>query len=812
MSSADRFSSSNFGSRDIRFRFRSDLTTVHNNPPGDEPTVSVHNPDNGRRYVFSEAEYFLCQAADGVRSFREIRRDYQQHYGEIPERELLAFYRRLKVLGLLEVDEAGGEGGHGGGLLGNRFAQDRPGGAFVNRAGGGRPPMAEAGRPPVFGIRLFDPTPLLNVLAVVFYPLKFLAWILAPFLLFAGVAIFQRWDQFAVDFIRMSSSSTLIGSVLAALLVVNLTARLAQAVVIRAAGGEVRVLGVALVFGVLPRFVIDRSSIQDLDHGAQLWVHATPLLARAGIFVFGTLVWITYRQTGTWLPEMALALSQIGFWSFAISAMPLFPSDGLNWLSTYFGSPRLKQRALGSVAARFMGRNNEPEGRDLRQGGVLLFGIAILLAGALIGIGVLLYAGVVLEQRYQGAGVVMVLAIFLAFLMWLLAIRIRVRSMIRQKSAAEEQGALVLADAATWEDGRPTLVEAAVPEGSYSRLTPQSVARFLWAGLVLAGLSLGFLPYAYETGGNFTIMPAERSQGAARTEGEVISIHANEGQWVEKDQLLAVLSPWDEERDLAIARAELDRAVAELTVLKEGAKPEEIALAASQVESARAKVVFREAEAKRAEELVRTGTISQANYEKARDGHAENVAELKVAEANLDLVRSSATESEIEAAEAEVRRLTSDYEYKREQLERTRVLAPTSGRIVTPNVHLLKGRYLKTGDTFVEIEDTGVVLAEIEVPESDIALVSLGGEVRIRSWGFSDRIVSGSVAAVSPMAEEREYGRIVRVKAEVANTSGELRTEMSGFAKIEGAEMPAWKAFTRFFIRFIQVEVWSWIP
>jgi hypothetical protein len=35
---------------------------------------------------------------------------------------------------------------------------------------------------------------------------------------------------------------------------------------------------------------------------------------------------------------------------------------------------------------------------------------------------------------------------------------------------------------------------------------------------------------------------------------------------------------------------------------------------------------------------------------------------------------------------------------------------------------------------------------------------------------------------------------------------------MSGFAKIEGAEMPAWKAFTRFFIRFIQVEVWSWIP
>ena len=49
-------------------------------------------------------------------------------------------------------------------------------------------------------------------------------------------------------------------------------------------------------------------------------------------------------------------------------------------------------------------------------------------------------------------------------------------------------------------------------------------------------------------------------------------------------------------------------------------------------------------------------------------------------------------------------------------------------------------------------------------------------------------------------------------KTQFNNENGFFRPGMTGFAKIEGAEMPAWRAFTRLVDRFFRIEVWGWIP
>jgi len=46
----------------------------------------------------------------------------------------------------------------------------------------------------------------------------------------------------------------------------------------------------------------------------------------------------------------------------------------------------------------------------------------------------------------------------------------------------------------------------------------------------------------------------------------------------------------------------------------------------------------------------------------------------------------------------------------------------------------------------------------------------------------------------------------------IENENGELRTGMTGFAKIEGETIPVWKAFSLSILRFINVEAWSWLP
>ena len=43
-------------------------------------------------------------------------------------------------------------------------------------------------------------------------------------------------------------------------------------------------------------------------------------------------------------------------------------------------------------------------------------------------------------------------------------------------------------------------------------------------------------------------------------------------------------------------------------------------------------------------------------------------------------------------------------------------------------------------------------------------------------------------------------------------SEGELKTGMTGYAKIATATMPVWKAFSLTLLRFLNIQVWSWIP
>ena len=54
--------------------------------------------------------------------------------------------------------------------------------------------------------------------------------------------------------------------------------------------------------------------------------------------------------------------------------------------------------------------------------------------------------------------------------------------------------------------------------------------------------------------------------------------------------------------------------------------------------------------------------------------------------------------------------------------------------------------------------------------------------------------------------------KVIRVLSEFPDTNGLLRTDMTGYAKIHGNWMPLGVAFTRWLMRLVLVEIWSWIP
>jgi len=808
----------------LPFRLRNDaIVTSFKDPDAGGKRYYLKAPGSAEVIEFGQEEYFLCRSLDGARSCADIRREFQARFGfDCPSRDVLAFVDELNVSNLLERVEGGaGAAATQAPPPAREAADDLP----HTEAGETRPGRHRLNT--WFRWRMFDPSGLFDVLGRWLSPLRYAAWLMIPGVLVAGLILFHRQHEMVRDTVTLFDGRSSLGIVMLAMISLNLVGRIAQGAAAHRHGAHIDFLGIHLVFGFLPRFVIDDAQIQQLSRRGQLWSYGAELLTRLLFFVVGTIVWATYRQTGTWLSDFGLLFGQLGLFVFVMTALPLLPSDGYRWLAAYFDMPKLRMRAA-RLLLMLLRLRPPPAGLSGWEAWALaLFAIASILSLlAIIGIAYL-YLGVKLESHYRGTGVSLFLGLFTLSVLWLLTMHLSAKRVLAAQAAAltaARQRAEAPAGGGALVVPMPTRLPAQAPgprpvgfpvstRPAYAvRRRTNWTARLVWLGLLTGGGYVAFLPYLYEAGGDFAVLPNARTQVVARVAGELLQVDVREGDWVEEGQLLAILSDWDEVRDVAVLEAELDKAQAGLRRLLAGSKPEEVELAKREVESAAERITFNKAELDRQQSLADKGVGAGRNLEFAQSEYSKSLADLAVAKANLDVVTSGATKADIDVARAQVAALEHELEFRRAQLERTRIVAPVAGQVVTPNPELQHGRFLAVGETFAEIEDSRTARVEVMVPETDISFIRNAHRVRLKAWAFSDRIVTGEVVSVAPAAEQREYGLVVRVKTEVPNVDGFLKSQMSGYAKIEGAEMPVWEAFTRMFVRFFRIEIWSWIP
>jgi RND family efflux transporter MFP subunit len=295
---------------------------------------------------------------------------------------------------------------------------------------------------------------------------------------------------------------------------------------------------------------------------------------------------------------------------------------------------------------------------------------------------------------------------------------------------------------------------AAEPEPApKQRRTPRLM---IWAGIGVAMILASFLPYSYDPGGPFEILSTQRSKAMAATDGEVVDVIVHEGDRVSAGQVLAHLLSSDQQRDINLTRQELERAEARLARLDE-----------------------------------KRSNLERATAEPKGIGAADRA---------------------LDAAQNDVERLRHQLAYDKAGLERTTIRAPGAGLVVTPEPRFLTGVWLNAGDEFLQIDDTSVVEAEIEIPEGDIALVKPGAKVRLRPWSGSQELV-GHITALAPTALDKTDKSVIRVKASVPNEEMLLRPlATTGYAKINGVGMTIGEAYFRLFNRFLTVEIWSWVP
>lgn len=307
---------------------------------------------------------------------------------------------------------------------------------------------------------------------------------------------------------------------------------------------------------------------------------------------------------------------------------------------------------------------------------------------------------------------------------------------------------------------------------------------------------------------------AKHAELAFQVSGRIVDVLVDEGESVERDQILAVLEQSEYEARHEQAKANLERAVRSLQraemVLEVNKKtlPDEVARAEAGVkvllaqlkeleagyreqDIQRAKLAFltskdimEEARKNKAryDKLFQRGTVSEKewdsvklryetavkDFEKARETLAmleEGVrketiqtARARVAEgkallkqAKSNLMKIDATEKEVETANAQVKAARSAVELARIHLTYTQLRAPFKGIIITRNME--PGEVVLPGREVMTLSDLSTVELKIFVDETEIGKIKPSQRVEARVDTFPDKVYIGKVSFISPEGE-----------------------------------------------------------
>ena len=224
-----------------------------------------------------------------------------------------------------------------------------------------------------------------------------------------------------------------------------------------------------------------------------------------------------------------------------------------------------------------------------------------------------------------------------------------------------------------------------------------------------------------------------------------------EGDRVEKGQLLATLHTERLEAQIASTTARIAAQRAVVARLENGTRPQEIEQARSKVAAAEARVANAQREIDRLQATAKSGASSAQELDDAQSRLDVERADLKVQQEVLALAIEGPRKEDIAEAHAMLESLQSDLVLQQRQLADSELHAPANGviqsRILEPGEMAAPERPVFT----LALTDPKWVRAW--VPEPDLGRIALGMQAKVTSDSFGGRAYDGQVGFISPVAE-----------------------------------------------------------
>lgn len=274
--------------------------------------------------------------------------------------------------------------------------------------------------------------------------------------------------------------------------------------------------------------------------------------------------------------------------------------------------------------------------------------------------------------------------------------------------------------------------------------------------------------------------------------GRVTKVAVRRGDVVADGAVLAEIDDTLEKLSRASREDDAEAARADLALLKAGAKNEDLASLGAQVKAAEATRALLQKNAERARALQASGSVSQAELDRADAEVERATAEVKSLVQRLASLQRGARAEEIERAKARVDSTSGVVALADERIARHALKAKGAGDVL--DVHVEAGELAVGGAPVVTIADTTRPYVDVFVPQGELGAVRVGAKAEIKV-DARPAPLAGSVESVGRRTEFTP--RYLFSERERPNLVVRVRVRIDDAAKSVAAGVPAFVTVAR---------------
>lgn len=256
---------------------------------------------------------------------------------------------------------------------------------------------------------------------------------------------------------------------------------------------------------------------------------------------------------------------------------------------------------------------------------------------------------------------------------------------------------------------------------------------------------------------------------ASKAAGRILEICCNEGDQVQTNQVVIRLESDDltaavEQSKAGVERAQANIGVAESSIRYARANIDsaEAEIKSVQADSEKAKVQMDDSNAKlaRLQALFQQKFISQEALDTSATAHAALVADYSSQKSKLieaqykrdaSIAQLSTAKNQLQLAYSDLKQSRATLAYNQAKLADMSIATPISGTVVFKALE--KGETVSPGVTVLTVVDLTSLYARVDVDETLVDKIAVGGDVTIRTEGTPGKQFKGKISEIGRYAE-----------------------------------------------------------